>query len=107
LVNKTGDIVDGKIIGSIIDFIYALDNPAAAVEKMASEDTKIVSLTVTEKGYSQDITTGELDLKDADIQHDLKNLATPKTAIGYIVSALDKRRKGSGKSFTVLSCDNL
>ena len=99
--------MDGKIIGSIIDFIYAIDDPAAAVEKMASEDTKIVSLTVTEKGYSQDISTGDLDLNDENIKHDLKNLATPKTAIGYVVSALEKRRTGSGKSFTVLSCDNL
>ena len=39
--------------------------------------------------------------------HDLANIDTPKTAIGYIVSGLNQRFKAQAKSFTVMSCDNL
>lgn len=74
---------------------------------MSHPDIKIVSLTVTEKGYSQDVNTGDLDFNNANVQHDLANIGTPKTAIGYIVSALQQRRNAGIKSFTVLCCDNL
>ena len=89
--------------------MYAPEDPAAAVAKMASPTTKIVSMTVTEKGYSQD-STGDLDFNHPDIKHDLTylGLEAPKTAIGYVVSALNKKMfRGDENSFTVMSCDNI
>ena len=67
LITKTGTRVEAQVVGALVEYIFGFDDPAAAVEKMASPTTKIVSLTVTEKGYSQDINTGELDINSAGI----------------------------------------
>jgi len=91
----------------MVDYIYGHGDPAAAITKMCDPEVKIVSLTVTEKGYSQDISTGDLDFNNTNVKHDLENISTPKTAIGYIVSALGQRKNAGNKSFTVLCCDNL
>lgn len=67
----------------------------------------MVSLTVTEKGYCQDV-NGDLDTSNAFIKDDLEgDLAKPKSAIGMIVAALRQRKRKGMVSFTVLSCDNL
>jgi len=52
LMTKTGDRVNAQIVGSVVDYVFGVDEPALAVEKMAALTTKIVSMTVTEKGYS-------------------------------------------------------
>lgn len=107
LVTQTGDRVEAQIVGSIVEYIYGVDNAQAVVDQLAAPTTRIVSLTVTEKGYSQDQVTGDLDLTNDGVMHDLKNIEAPQTAIGYIVSGLNRRFQDDGKSFTVMSCDNL
>ena len=92
--------VDVRIIGSLIDYIFAPDAPEKALAVMVDPETKIVSITITESGY-------DLDMKNADIQHDLTNAKVPKTAFGMIVHALDARRRANEKPFTVMSCDNV
>lgn len=57
-MTKTGDRVNAQVVGSVVDYVFGVEEPALAVEKMAAPTTKIVSLTVTEKGYSQDQVTG-------------------------------------------------
>ncbi|MES2528935.1 MAG: mannitol dehydrogenase family protein [Bdellovibrionota bacterium] len=69
---------------------------------MASPEIKIITLTVTEKGYCLN-STGELDLNHPGIQHDLKNPDHPETAIGLLSLGLSRRKE----SITVISCDNL
>lgn len=64
-----------------------------------------MSLTITEKGYCQNV-DGDLDREHPGIQHDVGNLAQPRTALGMLVAALDQRRRAGRQSFTVLSCDN-
>lgn len=83
------------------------ESPAALLAKMSDEAVKIVSLTVTEKGYCHDPATGNLNADHPDIVHDLANPKSPKSAIGYIVAALNARRQAGVPSFTALSCDNL
>ncbi|HMF69010.1 MAG TPA: mannitol dehydrogenase family protein, partial [Phyllobacterium sp.] len=70
-------------------------------------EVKIVSLTVTEKGYCYSPATASLDESHADIVHDLANTAAPLSAIGFIVEALARRRANGIEPFTLLSCDNL
>jgi len=96
-----------RVIGSVIGLRVGPEAPRDLVALMAEEQIKIVSLTVTEKGYCHDPATGELNIGHPDIQHDLKNLDTPKSAPGFIVAALQRRMKKGIKSFTPLSCDNL
>jgi len=90
----------------ISDMLVAPENPSAVLQQMAHPAIKIVSLTVTEKGYCLSPSTGKLDLQHPDIQHDLVN-PHPVTAPGFLVRALDARRLAGHLPFTVLSCDNL
>jgi fructuronate reductase len=74
---------------------------------MADPGTRIVTLTVTEKGYCHDPATGALNEAHPDIVHDLAYLRTPRSAPGFIVEALRRRRLAGVAPFTVLTCDNL
>lgn len=96
-----------RIIGSIIDYIFAPLETARAIKKMADYHTKIVSLTITEGGYNFDHTTGEFIFESPNIQYDLNNPGNPKTVFGYLAAALRIRKEKKKPAFTVLSCDNL
>ena len=53
LVVKHGDgTYEPRVIGSIVEYLFAPDDPEAVIEKMAAESTRIVSLTITEGGYN-------------------------------------------------------
>ena len=87
--------------------MVAKNNPAQLIARMADPATRIVSLTITEKGYCHTPQTGELDADHPDIVHDLANPDAPRSAPGFIVAALARRRAAGYAPFTVLSCDNL
>jgi mannitol 2-dehydrogenase len=80
--------VDGsrepRVIGSIVDYRYAPDDPEATIELLAAPSTRIVSLTITEGGYHGDGFAFEL-----------------------IVQALARRRDRGIASPTIVSCDNI
>jgi fructuronate reductase len=96
-----------RVIGSIAKVLVAPENPQAVLAAMVDPDVMIVSLTVTEKGYCYSPASASLDESHVDIVHDLANPATPRSAIGFIVEALDRRRTKGADPFTLLSCDNL
>eukprot|EP00959_Pyramimonas_sp_CCMP1952_P233291 4874964-Pyramimonas_sp.AAC.1 len=95
-----------SVIGSIMDYVYAPKDKKGAVEKLASEQCKIVSLTITEKGYCWR-SDGSLDVDNELIALDLVDITTPNSALGFIVAALKLRRERGVKPFTVMSCDNI
>ena len=96
-----------RVIGAMTSFLFAPENTEAVLEKMASADIRIVSLTITEGGYYLDPETGESNLDHPDIVHDLQHPAQPVGAFGYLAEALDRRRQRGLKPFTVMSCDNV
>ena len=96
-----------SVIGSIVEYIFAPDDPNALLEKLASPETRIVSLTITEGGYNFDRVTGEFMADTPAIAADLEPGALPATAFGYITEALRLRRDRGLAPFTVLSCDNI
>ncbi len=96
-----------RIIGSILDVVVATEERERLLTAMADRRTRIVSLTVTEKGYCHDPATGRLDEAHPDIRHDLTEPGAPRTAPGLIVEALARRRAAGVAPFTVLTCDNL
>ena len=74
-----------RVIGSIVDFRYAPDDPAAVIELLADPAVRIISLTITEGGYNE-----------------------PLSAVFRLVTkALDRRRVRGLKSPTIVSCDNI
>jgi mannitol 2-dehydrogenase len=108
LVLKHSDgTYEPRVIGSIVEYLFAPDDPAAVIEKMAAPSTRIVSLTVTEGGYNINDATGEFDLANPEVIADLEPGAVPRTTFGLITEALRRRRKQGLAPFTVMSCDNL
>ena len=98
---------EGRVIGSMIEYLFAPDDPEAVIEKMASDAVRIVSLTVTEGGYNFHHVTGEFDAANPDVVHDLTPGAAPRTTFGLVVEALSRRRARGQEPFTVMSCDNI
>ncbi|WP_131113669.1 mannitol dehydrogenase family protein [Lichenihabitans psoromatis] len=96
-----------QVVGSITRLLVAPEDPAALLAAMAAPATRIVSLTVTEKGYCHRPATGELDEDHPDVRHDLAHPDRPRSAPGFIVEALRMRRAAGLPAFTALCCDNL
>ncbi|KKB77066.1 dioxygenase [Devosia limi DSM 17137] len=96
-----------RVIGSILKVLDANTERDALIDLMASPAIRIVSLTVTEKGYCHDPATGDLDKGHVDIVYDLANPDAPRSAPGLIVAALARRKAAGLAPFAVMSCDNL
>lgn len=96
-----------RVIEAISDVLVLPQDPQKVLDAMVDPRIKIVSLTITEKGYCHTPATGGLDLSADDIQHDLDYPSNPRTAPGLIVEALARRRAAGVRPFTILSCDNL
>ena len=96
-----------SILGSVVRLLVAPEDPEALLAVMSAPETRIVSLTVTEKGYCHSPATGELDENHPDVVHDLAHPETPRSAPAFIVEALRRRRAAGLPFFTALCCDNL
>jgi fructuronate reductase len=96
-----------RVIDVVRDVLVARENPAAVLAAMSDPTTRIVSLTVTEKGYCHEPATGRLNASHPDIVHDLANPDEPRSAPGFLTRALARRRAAGIRPFTVLCCDNL
>jgi mannitol 2-dehydrogenase len=99
--------LEPRVIGSMVDYLFAPDDPERVLEVMTDQATRIVSLTITEGGYRVHAATGEFDADHPDIEADLRPGAAPRTAFGFITEALARRRASGAPPFVVMSCDNL
>jgi len=113
---------DQDLLYSVIDFapntddvaIPAIHTGAVAgpnkatdvIAKIAESSTKIVSITVTEAGYSISQETNGLDFTNNEIQSDLQG-NSPRTLVGLLARGLQARVKENADPITILSCDNL
>ncbi len=96
-----------RVVGAVQRVMVAGEDPQAVLERIAYPQTRIVSLTITEKGYCHEPATGHLRWDDPDILHDLDNPVRPRSAIGMLVHGLALRRERGLPPLTLLSCDNL
>ncbi|RCV89677.1 mannitol dehydrogenase family protein [Billgrantia montanilacus] len=99
--------LEPRVIGSMIDYLFAPDDPEAVIERMADPAIRIVSLTVTEGGYNFHPVSGEFDLDNPQVRADLAEPSCPSTTFGLVVEALVRRRARGIAPFTVMSCDNI
>jgi fructuronate reductase len=104
-VLERGDVQALRIIGSVRQVIDGAREPQDVVAQISDPGVRVVTLTVTEKGYRRD-STGCLDLTDPMITADLAGGA-PRTAVGQLVRGLQRREQTSSAPVTVLACDNL
>src|SRR6476620_10661521 len=107
LAVRSGAGTDHRIIGSVLRCEVATENPGQLIARLTNPATLIIALTVTEKGYCHTPQTGDLDERHPDVVHDLNNFDAPRSAPGFIVAALARRRALGALPFTVLCCDNL
>jgi mannitol 2-dehydrogenase len=99
--------LEPRVVGSIVEYLYAPDDPEAVLERLTRPQTRIVSLTITEGGYNFNQSTREFIADEPGVVADLRAGAAPSTVFGYVVEALDRRRRRGIPPFTVMSCDNI
>jgi mannitol 2-dehydrogenase len=86
LIERDSDGSVPRIVGSIVDYRLVAGDAAAFARQVALPDTAILSMTITEGGYS---------------------LEKRNPTIEAIATGLDVRRTNGGTPLTILSCDNL
>jgi mannitol 2-dehydrogenase len=96
-----------RVIGSLTRHLFAPAAKEAVIETLASPNTAIVSLTVTEGGYFIDDATRRFLESHPDVRHDLEHPSEPKTWVGFVAEASLRRMASGGTPFTLLSCDNV
>src|SRR4051794_19926856 len=96
-----------RVVGTLDGYLYAPDDPEAVFAALADERIRLVTLTVTGAGYHVEPATCAFDPGAPDVQADLARPDRPTTFLGYVVEALDRRRRAGLAPFTVLSCDNV
>ncbi len=108
LIHQSETSISAKVVGSLVGVI-ALGSQGDSDELqryLLSPNVRIVSLTVTEKGYYQ-TPEGRLNLKHPDIAADLKHPEMPETAVGWIGLGLKLRLERGITPFTAMSLDNI
>ena len=95
-----------RVVGAMVAYLYAPSDPEAVLARLAHPDTRVVTLTITEGGYNLDEGTGEFMLDTPDVAHDLAG-GPPRSAFGFLVEGLARRRAAGLPAFAIASCDNL
>lgn len=91
-----------RVVGALVGYLFAPDDPEAVLSRLADPATRLVTLTITGSAYPSDV-----DATSAQGRERAAPGGVPVTAFGYLVEALDRRRRTGGLPFTVLSCDNV
>jgi mannitol 2-dehydrogenase len=107
VVKHPDGAVEPRVIGSMVDYLFAPDDPAAVVDRLTDPGVRIVTLTITEGGYHLHPGTGRFQSDDEGIRRDLEPGAVPRTTFGLLTEALSRRRQRGVPPFTVVSCDNI
>ena len=96
-----------RVIGSVIEHLFAPEDPFAVLDRLCSPEIRVVSLTITEGGYGIHRVTGKFDPAIAGVTADLRPGSPPSTVFGFVAQALERRRQAGIPPFTVVSCDNI
>ena len=102
-----GDRVAARVMGSILKVVDSQSGPAPALQVLADPAIRLVTLTVTEKGYCHRPATGALDHDHPEIRADLAAPEAPRSLPGVLVRALEMRRAAAAPPLTLASCDNI
>jgi fructuronate reductase len=95
-----------RVVGSVRELRWARGDADGLLDRIATPATRVVTLTVTEKGYRHDPATNRLRLGDVDVAADLAD-GGARTVVAQLARGLDRRRRESGAPITVVCCDNL
>jgi fructuronate reductase len=107
LVENDGADERASVVGVIREALFAPEEAPLLLARLAAPSTRVVTLTVTEKGYCHNPATGEIDLAHPDIRADLGGGDPPRSTLGWLVRGLTQRRAAGAGGLTVLCCDNM
>ena len=96
-----------RVVGSVREALFAPDQMVEVIARIARAETKIITLTVTEKGYCANVPKREPLWDHADISHDLAHADAPRSVLGVLAAGLHERFRKRGAPLTILCCDNL
>jgi len=96
-----------RVIGSLAGYLFAPESQQAVLQRLSSPECAIVSMTVTEGGYFIEDSSGRFLADHEEIRHDLEYPQQPRTWLGFVAEAANRRMLNGGGPFTLLSCDNL
>jgi fructuronate reductase len=94
-----------RVVGAVREVLNGGAHPDAVTSRIADPAVRVVTLTVTEKGYRRAV-GGSLDRDDDLVRRDIAG-DPPRTAVGQLVRGLQARHHLGGAPVTVLCCDNL
>lgn len=106
-IARDGTAETARLVTVLSDILVAREDPGAVIAQLADPAIRIVTLSVTEKGYCLDPATRRLRLDHPDIRHDIAHPQAPRSAPGFLLAGFAARRAAGLRPFTVLSCDNL
>ncbi len=95
------------LIHAIKDILYIKDDRQTIVDHIASDQTRIISFTITEGGYNIDFKKQQFMFDQEQIQHDLNDREMPFTVFGFLAKGLQQRMNAGVSGVTLLSCDNI
>lgn len=104
---QNGEAPDRRVIASIAHALAAARGVEPVLAILADPVVRIVSTTVTERGYGFDRASGTIDRQDPVIARDLAAPHAPQGVIGLLVEGLRRRKAAGLGPVTVLCCDNL
>jgi fructuronate reductase len=105
VTERHGDHARTQIVGALLGALHGPTQLEAVIAAIANPSTAIVTTTVTEKGYSQNPASGELDLDDPGIRHDIQNPRSPRSTLGVLAAGI--RQRPAGAPLTIACCDNM
>lgn len=105
VLEREGQDVQARLVNVLRAALHAPTQLDEVLDALADPETHVVTSTVSEKGYSVHSATGELDVDDEQIRHDLAHPDAPVSTIGLLFTGL--RRRARGAALTVLCCDNM
>ncbi|RLP06778.1 mannitol dehydrogenase family protein [Propionibacterium australiense] len=105
VLERAVDHTGVRVVGQVREVLFPAEQNAELMARIADPATRVITLTVTEKGYRRD-GQGGLDLTDPAVAADLAG-GEPASAIGRLVRGLQARQRAGAEPITVVCCDNL
>ena len=109
------DVTRARVVGSVRGAAHLPSDPGTVLDALAAESTRVVTITVTEKGYRRDPVSGRLT-DDAEVRADAGRLSgspsraahdPPRTLPGLLAHGLWRRLAAGGAPLALVSCDNI
>lgn len=107
VLSRDANASELRVIGAVRRVLVAPRELPAVIAAIADPATRMVTLTITEKGYALAADGHSLDRQDPALRADLDDPQHPVSALGVLALGLRARAGQGDAPLSILSCDNL